>query len=276
MLLAWRPPLLVAAGVAAIAIAAFVPGSSKPPASRMQVPDLVELRPGAFSYRASGEFSRDGKPAMAPIVTVKVTRTLAVMRNQVTVADYQRCVEAGACSMVAQGTVTPDRPVVKVSWRDAQAYASWLSRETGAHFRLPTDEEWAYAAAGRFNDDALPDSSYGSDPGRRLLAIYDRDASREGVIDKAPQPIGSFGVNENGLVDVAGNVWEWTDTCFTRSVVDAGGEIAATTVHCGIRVVEGRHRTYMPDFISDARAGGCSIGAPPSNLGFRLVRDDDS
>jgi hypothetical protein len=31
----------------------------------------------------------------------------------------------------------------------------------------------------------------------------------------------------------------------------------------------------MPDFIRDARAGGCSVGSPPSNLGFRLVRDDD-
>jgi hypothetical protein len=39
-----------------------------------------------------------------------------------------------------------------------------------------------------------------------------------------------------------------------------------------MRVVEGRHRTYVPDFIRDARAGGCAVGTPPSNLGFRLVR----
>ena len=45
--------------------------------------------------------------------------------------------------------------------------------------------------------------------------------------------------------------------------------------YCGIRVVEGRHRTYMSDFVRDARGGGCSVGTPPSNLGFRLVRDDD-
>ena len=99
--------------------------------------------------------------------------------------------------------------------------------------------------------------------------------SREEIVDKAPQPIGSFGANENGLLDVAGNVWEWTDTCFVRSALDERGEIVATTVNCGVRVVEGRHRTYMSDFIRDARAGGCSVGMPPSNLGFRLVRDDD-
>ena len=42
------------------------------------------------------------------------------------------------------------------------------------------------------------------------------------------------------------------------------------------RVVEGSHRTYITDFIRDARAGGCAVGLPPSNLGFRLVREDEA
>ena len=42
--------------------------------------------------------------------------------------------------------------------------------------------------------------------------------------------------------------------------------------NCGVRVVEGQHRTYVTDFIRDARAGGCAVGTPPANLGFRLVR----
>ena len=71
---------------------------------------------------------------------------------------------------------------------------------------------------------------------------------------------------------MAGNVCEWTATCYARNALDAG--VVAATVNCGIRVVEGRHRTYMSDFIRDARAGGCSVGTPPRNLGFRLVRDD--
>ena len=234
----------------------------------------MELRTGAFRFRASGEFSREGKPATAPNVTVRIDRTLAVMKHQVTAADYRRCIKAQACPMLETDAVASDRPVVGVSWQDAQAYASWLSRETGTHFRLPTDEEWAYAAADRFVDDAMPESVDSSDPGQRMLAIYDREASREKVTEKAPQPIGSFGANDNGLLDMAGNVWEWTSTCFQRSAIDAAGE-AATVAYCGIRVVEGRHRTYISDFVRDARAGGCSVGTPPSNLGFRLVRDDD-
>jgi formylglycine-generating enzyme required for sulfatase activity len=273
---AWKTAVLTAAIVVSLAPpdVALVSGRA-PKAVRAPVPDLVELPPGAFQYRASGNFTHDGKPALAPLVTAAITRTLVVMRHQVTADDYRHCVEAGACASVDRRDGAADRPVVKVSWRDADAYAAWLSRETGQHFRLPTDVEWAFAAAGRFTDDALPRDSDNADPGRRALVSYDMAADREAVVDKEPRPIGSFGANENGLLDVAGNVWEWTATCLARSALDARGEAAATTVNCGVRVVEGRHRTYVADFIRDARAGGCSVGVPPSNLGFRLARDDD-
>ena len=272
-----RGMLGAAAILAAVAISALAPehgagrASPEPAALRLAAPDLVELQAGHFRHRAAGEFLRDGRPVAAPLVTAE-TKTLAVMKHQVMAVDYQRCVEAHACPVADDDGAIPDLPMVKVSWRDAQAYASWLSRLTGERFRLPTDEEWAYAAAGRFEDDALPENA--RDDSQRRLAIYDRQARRQEMLDPAPRPVGSFGVNENGLLDVAGNVWEWTDTCYTRNALDARGDIVAATVNCGIRVVEGRHRTYMSDFIRDARAGGCAIGTPPRNLGFRLVRDD--
>ena len=243
--------------------------------SAVPQPSLVELRPGTFAYRASGEFTRDGKPVNAPIANVSIARSLSIMSRQVSVADYQRCVDARACPPVVQDAAPPDRPVIKVNWQDANLYAAWLSRQTAMSFRLPTDEEWAYAAAGRFGDDAVPDSTLDGDPGRRALANYALHETRAAGIDKVPQPIGSFGANENGLLDIAGNVWEWTQSCYVRVVLDAQGDVAATTVNCGIRIAEGRHRAYVIDFIRDPRGGGCSGGTPPSNLGFRLVRDDD-
>ena len=275
-LLTWIIMLAAAAILAHMAFVALALGHrSEPAASRPPLPDLVELRAGTFRHRAAGEFSRDGTPVTAPLVTAAIKRTLAVMRHQVTAADFQRCVAAKACPVVDRDGAVPNLPIVNVSWRDAHAYASWLSRETGEHFRLPTDEEWAYAAGSWFQDDALPEALDVGDPGQRALAIYEREASRQQRFDQAPHPIGSFGANENGLLDFAGNVWEWTDTCYARNALDARGEVATTMVSCGVRVVEGRRRTYMADFIRDARTGGCSIGMPPSNLGFRLVRDDD-
>ena len=276
----WRQWLLTASiivyAVVCLVMVALAHAILPSPASPViaDLSDLVEVRAASFTHRSSGEFTRDGRVVTAPLVTVTIPHALAIMRHQVSAAEYRRCIDAGACPTLERDNdlVAANRPIVKVSWRDAQAYAAWLSRETGEHYRLPTDEEWAYAAASRFKDDALPETD---DPGQRALGVYARDRG-DGDVDREPQPIGTFGANENGLVDVAGNVWEWTDTCFTRSALDGRGETVASTVHCGVRVVEGRHRAYMTDFVRDARSGGCSAGVPPTNLGFRLVRDDDS
>src|SRR5205807_2611833 len=46
---------------------------------------------------------------------------------------------------------TEDFPVANISWRDAVAYCDWLSKSNGGHFRLPSEEEWEYAARGRDN-----------------------------------------------------------------------------------------------------------------------------
>jgi formylglycine-generating enzyme required for sulfatase activity len=274
----WALALLVALlGLAAVATAGRLWSAQAP----IVLPDLVELGPGAFRYRDPGDVWRDGQPTSAPLQTVRIPGGLRIMRHQVTAADYQRCVKAQACLAIdgaIDGEAAPDRPVVKVSWRDADAYAAWLSRSIGLPFRLPTDREWAYAAGSRFSDEE-PASAQGADPGRRALARYDKDADRNRGGDpgpgpafgKTPQPIGTFGANEHGLLDVAGNVWEWTDTCFVRTTLDALGTVEANVVNCGVRLVEGRHRAYMPDFIRDARAGGCSVGSPPSAIGFRLV-----
>jgi formylglycine-generating enzyme required for sulfatase activity len=275
--LSWNILLTMAAFLVAAGLRTVAPGrSSDAVATGLPTPDLVELSPGAFQHRVAGNFIREGLPATAPIVTVTFGRPLALMKHQVTDADYRRCIEARGCPVGDQNDAIADRPAVKINWWDAHAYADWLSRETGEYFRLPTDEEWAYAAGRRFNDDALPEIAGIDDPGQRTLAIYDREANREALLDRAPQSIGSYGANENGLLDVAGNVWEWTDTCFARYTLNAQNGVAETTVNCGVRVVEGRHRTYITDFIRDARSGGCAVGAPPSNLGFRLVRDNAS
>jgi hypothetical protein len=52
------------------------------------------------------------------------------------------------------------------------------------------------------------------------------------------------------------------------------GHARVTNTNCGVRVVQGAHRTYMTDFIRDPRTGGCAAGVPPANLGFRLVVED--
>jgi formylglycine-generating enzyme required for sulfatase activity len=234
--------------------------------------EIVEVTPGTMSYRVAGDFTQSGKPAEAPLSTLRLTVPLAIMKHQVSATDYQACIDDGGCHALDRGVVIAiDRPAVQVSWHDAQAYAVWLSRRTGETWRLPSDEEWAYAAGSRFTDDGLPADG---DPSKRWLARYAREAAADE--DTRTRAFGAFGANENGLLDFAGNVWEWTTTCFVRAMLDDAGRTIRQTSNCGVRVAEGAHRAYVTDFIRDARAGGCASGTPPTNLGFRLVRDPRS
>ncbi|MFZ5737216.1 SUMF1/EgtB/PvdO family nonheme iron enzyme [Rhodopseudomonas palustris] len=235
---------------------------------------VVDVAPGVMRYRLAGEFTRDGRQIEAPHVDLRFDRPLSIMLHQVSAADYQLCVDDRACHPVPAGTaIRADRPAVQVSWQDATSYADWLSRKTGARYRLPTDAEWAFAAGSRFRDDGLAAET--EDPAVRWIARYERESDR-GDLSTSLRSFGGFGANERGLLDLAGNVWEWTTTCFDRTAIGADGRPQARTANCGVRVAEGRHRAYVSDFIRDAKAGGCSAGLPPIHLGFRLVREPDA
>ncbi|PDW01800.1 hypothetical protein CJ255_17210 [Candidatus Viridilinea mediisalina] len=96
-----------------------------------------------------------------------------------------------------------EQPVVGVSWFEAVAYCRWLSVQTGHEFRLPTEAEWEKAARG---------------PDGRIWPWGDaweagRCNSKEAGIGKTT-PVGHYpnGVSSYGLLDMAGNVWEWCAT----------------------------------------------------------------
>ena len=89
-----------------------------------------------------------------------------------------------------------DLPVINVSWDDAQAYCKWLSKKTGLLFRLPTEAEWEKAA-----HDLYP---WGSSNPEEELANYGGMVGRTTPVGYYPKGSSIFGV-----VDLAGNVWEW-------------------------------------------------------------------
>ena len=271
MLLAMKlkAALTVAALASPFAMTAVTPSDTLPSAQ-----EFAALKAENFSYRIAGDFSRDGKPVAAPLRQIKLDSSLAIMTRQVTAAEYTRCVADGGCPRIPQASTQDNMPMVGVSWRDATAYARWMTRITGKLHRLPTDEEWVFAAAEKASDDALPVTGT-SDPVKAWIARYEAETSRERPALLAPQPVGAFGRNERGLQDVAGNVWEWTDTCFLRHDIEPSGTTRVTNTNCGVRVVQGAHRAYMTDFIRDPRSGGCAAGVPPANLGFRLVVEQE-
>jgi formylglycine-generating enzyme required for sulfatase activity len=237
-------------------------------------PDTVLIVPRPFDYRASGDFVRGTASIDGPLVHVDHPAALEIMKHQVSAADYARCVTDGACK-----TAEPRRlgsgnvPVTGVSFNDATDYAQWLSQRTGQAWRLPTVEEWALAAGSRAVDHALGVETDASNPAQRWLLAYERESKLSTDGPAKPEPLGTFGVNEFGVADLSAVVWEWTSTCESRTTVDVAGVTVSYVESCGVRFLEGRHRTPMSAFVRDAIAGGCSVGVPPDNLGFRLVRE---
>jgi len=237
-------------------------------------PETVRILPRPFQYRASGEFLRNTATVDGPLLHVNAPQPLDIMKFQVSAVEYAACVADEVCSKAeprrkGRGNV----PVTGVSYDDAVIYATWLSRRTGTVWRLPTVEEWAFAAGSKAVDHALGVETDALDPAERWLIQYKREAALGEDGPSAPQPLGTFGVNELGVADLSAVVWEWTSTCASRTTLDAIGNQLTFVDSCGVRYLEGRHRTPMSTFVRDALGGGCSVGVPPDNLGFRLVRE---
>ena len=246
-------------------VATQAPGDAPVPTATVAV--------GEFSFQQPGEFLLDGLPVANPERVVRFANTIDIMRYLVSAADYGRCVADGACQAADAGRqVSPGAPVTGVSYRDAQAYAVWYSGLTGQSWRLPTDAEWAFVAAERFaGDPVLGDDP--DNPATAWLKRYREEAEKSRAMDATPKAAGAFGANSRGVFDLAGNVWEWTSTCYVRATLAPDRSIRHSIDNCGVRIAEGRHRTYMSNFIRDGKSGGCASGTPPENLGFRLVRD---
>ncbi len=239
----------------------------------IDAPELVRIPAGQYSHRPAGDFRAGTRVVDAPLEYYTAQNDLQIMKHHVRQSEYSACVADGGCKVtLTQGSDT--LPQVDVSYLDAIAYASWLSEKTNQTWRLPTDAEWVRAAGDRFKEVILGDISNDPDPSKRWLKKYREEAQERGAIDPALRPTGSFGANNLGVVDIWGNVWEWTQSCFLNGKVsDDGVTLIESTSYCGVRSVQGKHRAFIIGFVRDAKSGGCAAGTPPDNLGFRLVRE---
>ncbi|MGY2047354.1 SUMF1/EgtB/PvdO family nonheme iron enzyme [Methylobacterium sp. JK268] len=190
-------------------------------------PELVVVPPGDFVMGGEAEYEK-------PAHRVTIRRSFAIGRHEVTFAQWDACVAAGGCKgdVDDHGFGRGDRPVIDVSFDDAQGYLRWLSAQTRQPYRLPSEAEWEYAAragtvspfwwgaaAGR---DRANCEDCGPAPARRTL------------------PVGSYRPNAFGLYDTAGNAAEWVEDCWNASYRGAPTDGAAWRGGtCDLRVLRG-------------------------------------
>jgi len=189
-------------------------------------PRMMVVPAGTF-WQGSDDSSAQSLSMEKPRRQVTINKPFAVSLHEVTMAEWDACFNDKGCSTQPKdnGWGRGKRPVIMVSWNDAQEYVRWLSEKTGQSYRLPSESEWEYfARAGEEGD--WP----GNDPA--LLCTYANIAGTEtGFKWQHPQcsdklalgtaPVGSFRANSFGLYDTIGNVSEWTSDCMNLSYLDA-------------------------------------------------------
>jgi serine/threonine-protein kinase len=296
-----KTPLLIGAGVALVALGALViwlfvskgpktgaqtdtttspspvaeaspatsPGSGYPTVAAPE--GMVYVLGGVLRIGRDNGGDENEKPAH--VVNVK---PFFIDRTEVTNEQYQKFIDAtGYASPPSwQGNRFPGGantlPVTDVSWEDANAYAKWAGK------RLPTEEEWEFAARGTDERRIYP-------WGEEWIA----DASNtkpEGADQQRQQgltPVGQFqkGASPFGLLDMSGNAWEWTASEFKEY---PGGKVNPPPGYKNLKVIRGGTYDSPPKFATatlrrpyPATRGDWPGNATPdyTKTGFRLAQD---
>ena len=157
-------------------------------------------------------------------------------------------------------------PVEKVSWNDVQQFIEKLNQKTGRKHRLPTEAEWEYSARGG----AAADWSIGNDqPNLGSYAWYVRNTGG------STQVVGQKLPNTFGLLDMNGNVWEWTQDCWHDTYAGAPIDGSAWTTGCSAnyRVIRGGSSGSSAADLSSTYRSRVAPEYRDNFSGFRLARD---
>ncbi len=187
-----------------------------------QGPEMVTVPAGGF-LMGSPPYEK-GRYSDEASRSVRIEQSFAIGKYEVMFHEYDRFATAtGRALPNDQGWGRGRRPVINVTWYDAVAYADWLSKQTGARYRLPTEAEWEYAAragvaASRYwGDDPNQGCAYANAAdldGKQVFVGWAVMNCRDGQVYTAPA--GSYHDNDFGLHDVLGNVLEWTCSLYDK------------------------------------------------------------
>jgi len=229
-------------------------------------PEMIIVPAGEFMM-GSPTIEKGRSNNEGPQHKVTIARPFAVSKFDVTFADWDACISVGGCPQVDDvGYGRGTRPVINVSWYQAQQYVEWFSKMTGQHYRLLTEAEWEYAARA-----GTTTAYYWGDEIGKGNANCNGCGSQWD--NRATSPVGSFKPNAFGLYDMAGNVRQWVEDCYDRDYNEASTDGSAwTSGNCRQRVARGGFRSAYPQHIRSASRGGLTPNYRGNALGFRAGR----
>lgn len=274
-------------------------------------PAMVVIPTGSFSMGAP-DAEEDHSDAETPRHDVTIARGFAMARSEVTVGQFREFVRAsdyqpdsvkhGGASVYDErsGVLRDDPhatwqddyaghpaqdnlPVVNVSWRDAKAYADWLSQRTGKRYRLPSEAEFEYALRGGTQTRYWWGQQAPTRPVENLTGSGDRSPSGRRWSNAfpdyhdgywGPAPVMSFAANPFGLHDIDGNASEWTADCWHDNYVRAPVDGSAwMNPGCSVHVVRGGSWGSSPEQVRSAYRQGADGSVRSARVGFRVVRE---
>lgn len=185
-------------------------------------PACAVIPAGTFEYGAAPQ--ETASPQERPRRSALIERDFALGVHPVTTEQFEAYAHATGWQPRPELVwLSGSKPVINVRQSEARDYCAWLSAQTGQRYRLPTELEWEYACrAGAATaypggdrigpDTALYNASMGYDATRprrpRLLSRC--------FVRCSAQQVGRYPANHWGLHDMAGNVWEFTSSPWTR------------------------------------------------------------
>jgi serine/threonine protein kinase/formylglycine-generating enzyme required for sulfatase activity len=231
-------------------------------------PEIVKIEGGTFlmgrnDVDLSSEINYD--LIQYPAHPVPVT-TFWMDKTEVTNEEYAEFVKASNHPPPAywnKGSPPPDKlqwPVVEVSLDDANSFAEWRTQRDQRKYRLPTEAEWEYAARNGAQDTFYP-------WGNRWV----KDSANLGA--KSLKPVGSFptGASQSGVLDLIGNVWEWTSS--TAVVYPRNEKVKNSPGKFVIRGGDFDDPFSGPNAVTATRRWFMEPRTKDGTVGFRLVSD---
>jgi formylglycine-generating enzyme required for sulfatase activity len=247
-------------------------------------PEMVVVPNGTFIMGSPpGEPGRE--QFEGPQQKIVIDRMFAAGRTEVSFTEWDACLADGGCNARHPGDSGWGRgsqPVIYVSWEDARSYVDWLSKKTGARYRLLSEAEWEYAARGcRFESCPSTPFWFGADISRDRGVNYDWRYSYQGS-PKAQDPprrtlpADSGAPNPFGLLHVHGNVREWVEDCWNASLNGQPRDGATRPAgDCLQHVVRGGSWMDEPKDVRSAKRMWQEKGSAgrQATIGFRVARD---